>query len=120
MSQRGVNLAFGFFLALGITIFAALSLTLYHYPLFPLQTDRLDWSVAWLGMTVIDYYGAAVCLCAIIMATERMVPAVTWCVLCLLFGSPFCCAYMLHRLAWSRDLALRSPSQDPMKATLTK
>jgi len=63
------------------------------------------------GMTVFDYYGAALCVCAVIVASEHTVPAVAWCLLCLLLGSSFCCLYMAYRLASKGTLALGSRSE---------
>lgn len=93
-------------LALGALVFAALSTTLYRQPLFPLQTESLAWSNTWLGMTVIDYYGAALCVCAVIFASEDRTHAIVWSLLCLTLGSPFCCLYLASRLASKGTIAL--------------
>lgn len=93
-------------LGLGLLCFTAMSVTLYTHPLFPLRTDDLAWSVAWLGMTVLDFYGAAICVCAVIFASEDFTRAIVWSALCLLLGSPFCCLYMGLRLAAKGTIAL--------------
>ena len=68
--------------------------------------DSKEWLVAWLVMTVGDYYGACLCLCGFIVVTEPLVPAIGWSLGCLLLGSPVCCAYMLYRLHTHRTLRL--------------
>lgn len=50
--------------------------------------------------TVVDYYGACLCLCGIILATEQnnLHMGILWSVGCCLLGSPMCCMWMLVRL----------------------
>jgi heme/copper-type cytochrome/quinol oxidase subunit 3 len=95
--------AFG---GLGIAIFLSIAYTYTNHPLFPLQTDSLDWSLAWLLASVFDYYGSTICLCAIIVSTEERSQAIVWCLLCLLLGSPFCCVYIALRLRAKKTIAL--------------
>ena len=95
-----------FFFALGLTCLGSLAYTLSAQPLFPLQMDSLPWTQAWLLMTVADYYGAALCLCGFIVATEPTGSAFAWSLGCLLLGSPVCCLYMLYRLHYQRTLRL--------------
>ena len=95
---------------LGTVIAVIISLTLWYYPLFPLQTDNLAWSVTWLGTSTLDFYGSTLCLCAIILSSEELSRAIPWCLLCLLLGSPFACAYVATRLWTRRTLSLASAS----------
>lgn len=95
---------------LGVVVAVVISLTLYRYPLFPLQTDNLDWSVTWLATSTLDFYGATLCLCAIIVSSEELSRAIPWCLLCLFLGSPFACAYVATRLWTRRTLSLASAS----------
>ena len=80
------------FLAAGFTITS----TSYSYPLFPFQSDSLDWCKNWLVATVIDYYGAALCLCGVILSSEETwFQGLMWTTGCLLLGSPICCLWVL-------------------------
>ena len=80
--------------------FAALLIkTLCAYPLIPPSPNSLLWCRAWLWTTVADYYGAALALCGIIVATEQAIKwRVAWCLGCLLGGTPFCCFWVAQRL----------------------
>ena len=92
-----------FFSILGVVCFATLSLTLWRQPLFPLQTTNLEWLQSWLWMTVLDYYGACLPFCAVIIANESSLQGgILWSTACLLLGSPFCCLWLVLRL-WSSD-----------------
>mmetsp|Transcript_25414 Transcript_25414/g.58809 ORF Transcript_25414/g.58809 Transcript_25414/m.58809 type:complete len:89 (+) Transcript_25414:165-431(+) len=82
-----------------------------HCTLCVLTPPPPSFLISSLGMTVFDYYGAALCVCAVIVASEHTVPAVAWCLLCLLLGSSFCCLYMAYRLASKGTLALGSRSE---------
>ena len=84
--------------AIGLTFVALLVLTLFSHPLFPLQLNSLSWCRSWLLTTVADYYGAAFCLCGIILASEPPVPGVLWVFACCLLGTPGCCGYVFSRL----------------------
>ncbi|KAG8466470.1 hypothetical protein KFE25_002226 [Diacronema lutheri] len=108
------TLGAGALTALGALCLGALSATLYRYPLLPLRTDDLEWSVAWLAMTCIDYYGAALCLCAVIFSTEDLNRAIIWSALCLLLGAPFCCLWLAWQLASKGTIALAGPPQDSL------
>jgi hypothetical protein len=65
------HLIAGLFVVWGLFIFSYLSYMLQAYPLFPFRMDSLDWTREWLYMTVLDYYGVAICLCAIAVSTEK-------------------------------------------------
>jgi len=88
-----------FYLVLFGTTLSTISWTLYNFPLFPLNTESLEWSNTWLGATVVDYYGSTLCLCGIILATADSWPSgVLWMMGCCLFGSPVCCLWMLYQI----------------------
>ena len=101
--------AIAFFSALGVICALALMSTLWTQPLFPLQTSNLAWTNAWLKMTVLDYYGAALPLCGIAIASARdSYSGYLWAAGFCLGGSPFCCAYVALRLiAHENGLMLR-------------
>ena len=60
--------------------FAALLVkTLRAFPLIPPSPNSLLWCRTWLFTTVADYYGAALALCAVIVATEpKMMLKISW------------------------------------------
>ena len=88
--------------------FAALLLkTLSLHPLIPPSPNSLAWCRAWLWTTVADYYGAALALCGVIIATEqRMLMKVLWSCGCLFLGTPFCCFWVAARLLKGGSLKL--------------
>jgi hypothetical protein len=91
--------AITFFAALGIVVFLALGFTLFAHPLFAFDTGNIEWVRAWLWMTVLDYYGACIPFCAIIIANETSLQTgFLWSAACLLLGSPFCCLWLVLRL----------------------
>jgi len=117
MSKPVIQLGF-YGLLLAVTA-VAISTTLYHYPLFPLQTDSLEWSNTWLLTTVVDFYGACLCLCGVILCTEQSWSAgVGWCVGCCLLGSPVCCIWVLWKVWQGKTLQLqpssRGENMDPL------
>lgn len=63
---------------LGVLCFSILARTLFNFPLIPFQLSSLEWLKNWLLMTVIDYYGAVLPLCGIILASEKPVKAALW------------------------------------------
>ena len=92
-----------FFSVLGVVCFTTLSTVLMRQPLYDLRTDDMDWLRHWLFMTVLDYYGAALPLCAVIVANEpNSTTGLLWSLGCLLGGSPFCCAWVVKTL-WKGD-----------------
>lgn len=105
MKQRILTIVY---VALFLITFSCISLAYYYHPLFPLQTESLEWSNAWLTATVVDYYGSTLCLCGIIWATSTSwTSRLAWIVGCCLLGSPVCCAWILYQmLVKQRDLAL--------------
>ena len=54
----------------------------------PDQADSAAWSFSWLVTTVFDYYGAAFCLCGVILSTEPRVQGALWSLGCLGLGTP--------------------------------
>lgn len=102
---RHVQLAF--FVALFVTTLWTISWTLYHYPLFPLNPSSLDWNNRWLVATVIDYYGACLCFCGVVLSTEpTWLRGIAWVLGCSLLGSPVCCAWVLLTLYQGGSLRL--------------
>ena len=103
VGRRTLGLAFYGLLLLVTT--GTIGTTLYRYPLFPLQTDSLAWSNAWLAATVVDYYGAALSLCGFVWMTEGVgMRAAAWTIGICLLGSPVACLYMLQLLFLSRAI----------------
>lgn len=72
--------------------------TLKKFPLIPPSPNSLDWCRQWLWTTVADYYGAALALCGVILATERRPYNFAWAAGCLFLGTPVCCFYAAFRL----------------------
>ena len=75
---------------LGVFCFAFLAKTLLALPLFPFQMGCVEWTRGWLIMTIIDYYGAVLPLCGVIVASEKQAKAALWC------GEPrdaLCCSF---------------------------
>mmetsp|Transcript_853 Transcript_853/g.1837 ORF Transcript_853/g.1837 Transcript_853/m.1837 type:complete len:154 (+) Transcript_853:100-561(+) len=88
-----------FFLLLLLCTSTAIIVTCTSHPLFPLQTDNLEWNNAWLMATVIDYYGACLCLCGVIVGTEEdWFRGALWSLGCCLLGSPICCLWIILRI----------------------
>ena len=54
----------------------------------PDQADSAAWSFSWLVTTVFDYYGAAFCLCGVILSTEPRAQGALWSLGCLGLGTP--------------------------------
>jgi hypothetical protein len=87
---------FCFYIVLFIVTLSAIISTASKYPLFPFNTASLEWSNAWLIATVIDYYGACICFCGVVLSSEpswRVGGA--WVAAFFLLGSPMCCAWVL-------------------------
>jgi len=105
-SANRVSLIALAFFVFGLGILIYLSLILYSYPLFSFATHDIGWSNAWLYMTVLDYYGAALCLAAIALSSEPIVLGLCWSVGFCLLGSPVCCAYIVYRCLIFQNLSL--------------
>lgn len=100
--------AVGYYAVLGLGFAAMLTKTLIQYPLIPVQSDNAEWASNWLLVTVLDYYTVSPCVCGVILATEGLAAGLPWCLLQLLLGAPFACAYMIYHLRRGGLLALAS------------
>ena len=81
--------------------------TLSVHPLFPFQMQDVNWTGDWLMTTVADYYGVALPLCAIILATEDSVfVGIAWSAGVLLLGSAVACAYVVRRAAFQSGASI--------------
>ena len=58
-----------FYTVLLVGCAAAIGPTCWSFPLFPFRLDSLAWTSSWLLATVADYYGAALCLSGVILAS---------------------------------------------------
>lgn len=99
------------YLAFGLGFAAALARVCMSYPLFPLQTDSLEWNRTWLLTTCADYWVCCFCLCGIIVSSEPALPALLWVLGCNLLGSPVCCLYVAHRALRAGSLQLVAPRE---------
>ena len=86
-----------FYSVLGLVCFVALGNTLLAHPLWDWKIDNLDWVRAWLGMTVLDYYGAALALSGVVFSERSFLEGLAWSLGFCVLGSPVCCAYMVYR-----------------------
>lgn len=87
------------FIALTTLTSIAIGSTLWVYPLFPLRPDSLAWSNTWLVATVVDYYGACLPFCVVILSSEKSwTSGVLWSTACCLLGSPFISLWCIHWL----------------------
>ena len=85
-----------FYVVLFFVTASTITITASSYPLFPFQSESLEWNSNWLIATVIDYYGACLCFCGIIfMSEDNWIHGALWCIGCCLLGSPICCLWML-------------------------
>ena len=84
-----------------VAIFAKISTTLYEFPLFPIQYDSFEWCSAWLVTSVFDYYGACLCFGGVVLSSETSwAKGLAWNAAFILFGSPFCCLWIV---LWIRN-----------------
>ena len=96
MMNSKTKFAIGFYAGLFIVTLTMLCRTLSDYPLFPFQMDSLDWTGAWLLTTILDYYGACLCFCGVVLGTEEnIVKGLLWATSFCLLGSPVCCIWMV-------------------------
>ena len=100
------NVAVATYAAIGLGFAVLLSITLWDQPLFPFRLKSVDWCRSWLVTTVADYYGASLCLCGVIVASEKHWQAALWVSGCCLLGTPVCCAYVISRLLRHHTLQL--------------
>lgn len=105
--NREQTVAFAFFLfGLGILIYLCTLLSIY--PLFDWAIHDINWTQAWLYMTILDYYGVAVCLAVITLYSETLLLACIWSLGFFLLGSPVCTIYMCYRLLIHGTVSLES------------
>ena len=110
------GLGYMLYATLGVCFGAGLVFSLVHYPLYPPRPHSVEWLRVWLLATVADYYGAALCLCGVIFATEVPLHGLLWSVGCCLFGTPCCCAYVMIRLLRHGTLRLVSRPRLPLSS----
>ena len=82
---------------LGLVCCLTLVSTLSAHPLWDWKIRNIDWLRAWLGMTVLDYYGAAIALSGVAFSERSKPEALAWSLGFSILGSPVCCAYMVYR-----------------------
>jgi len=96
-----------FYATLFLTVLITISSTLFQYPLFPLDTENLDWSNAWLATTVIDFYGSTLCFIGVVVSSETTWTAgILWSLGFCLLGSPISCLWIMLWL-WNGRGSLR-------------
>ena len=108
--QTQVHIIALLYSALGIAVLIGLSMTLHQYPLTDWAVDNLEWTRSWLFTTVLDYYGAALCLCVIAIVNEPFVYGALWTLGFCLLGSPICCSYIVYR-ALSKSLVFTNKNR---------
>jgi hypothetical protein len=86
----------GFYTILFIFTASTIVKTALVFPIFPFQPNSLEWNSNWLIATVIDYYGACLCFCGVILKSEEnWIHGSLWCLGFCLLGSPICCLWMV-------------------------
>lgn len=101
--------AAAFYSILGGSFAFVLVRTLTAFPMLPFQPSSAPWCKAWLATTVFDYYGAALCLCGVILSTERQkLQGILWSLGCCLLGTPVCCLWVVQRLLRGGSLRIAS------------
>lgn len=83
----GKTLPMAVFSVVGGGFAVLLMRTLRTFPIFPFQPTNAAWSYAWLITTICDYYGAALCLCGIALASEQRMHGILWSLSCMLAES---------------------------------
>ena len=97
-------LAMAAYSSIGVGFAGLVTKTCLKHPLFPFQAESAAWSFSWLVTTVFDYYGAALCLCGVILSTEPPAHGALWSLGVLGLGTPVCAAWMVSRL-WRHGAA---------------
>ena len=101
--QASQSVAVGAYATLTACATLALVLTLRRHPLHDAMRAKRwedkEWLRAWLKMTVLDYYGAALALSAVAVRQEGWDLGIAWSVGFLLLGAPVCGAYTVYWLA---------------------
>lgn len=106
MSNATIKTAVTVYATMAAGFSVLLAKTLWKHPLFPFQADSAAWSFSWLMTTVVDYYGAALCLCGIVVASEPPLKAALWTMGICCGGTPFCCMYVINRMLRRGSLRL--------------
>jgi hypothetical protein len=70
-------------------------------PVFPIKLNDMNYLRTWLPHSIIDYYGVATILCAIIFNSQPFLQACFWSGLILTLGAPGACAWAFYRLVLS-------------------
>jgi len=90
--------ALTFYGLVGAGFSTLLTVTLWRHPLIPLNTSSVDWCRSWLITTVVDYYGAALCLCGVAISSEPSWQGWAWSAGFCALGTPVCTLYVASRL----------------------
>ena len=102
-----VKLAIGGYALYALAFTLLLVKTLASFPLIPPSPNSLLWCRTWLATTVVDYYGAALALCGVIVSSEpKLSVGLAWSAGCCFLGTPFCCLYVAVRLLRRGSLRL--------------
>ena len=109
------------FAVVGAGFAAWLLATLIRHPLFPVRIDcgpdlpdnlgrrACVWSRAWLLTTVADYYTMTICMCGVILSSERrLATGAAWSLGCCVLGAPTACVWVCLQLYRHRSLSLSS------------
>ena len=99
--------AVGFYVAVLVGFGWVFAGTWQSHAFFPMRPNSLRWSQAWLLAALANHLGAALCVCGVIVATERPWPAALWSLGCCLLGTPICAAYFITHLMRYGSAALR-------------
>lgn len=95
VSRRHESFCLLFYAVLLLITLSTIAATYTNHALFLLDFDSLNWSNAWLLATIINYYGAILCFCGVVVASEASwCTAVPWVMACCTVGSPACCLYV--------------------------
>lgn len=97
----------GFYAFISVAFTIYLIVLLIAQPLFPFQSENVDWGMSWLLLAVVDYYHMAACFCGIVIATESRLAAIIWCLLTCILGAPFACLYTAKQIGFASSLTLR-------------
>lgn len=121
VSRRHEPFCLLFYAVLLLVTLSTIAATYTNYALFPLAFDSLKWSNAWLLASIINYYGAILCFCGVVVASEASwCTAVPWVMACCIVGTPACCLYVFLWLTKEGgSLKLERGSILPLTATTT-
>ena len=119
-SRRDEIVCLIFYAVLLLITLSTLAATFTNHPLFPLHTESLAWSNAWLLASVIDYYGTCLCFCGVVVASETSWrSAILWVIACCTVKSPACCLYVFLWLTKEGGtLSLKRQNVDGLPTTI--